>query len=82
MILERVYNLAKPRLAGRTIHDVSTPLYPEAFTGTGVSVLSGTRWLSSEKEPILAGVSQCAGIKQLMKYGQKISVKVTRKEEI
>lgn len=54
----------------------STPLYPEAFKGTGVSVLSGTRWLSSNREFILAGVSQCAGIKQLMKYGQKISVKV------
>ena len=54
----------------------STPLYPEAFTGTGVSVLSGTRWLPSDRESILAGVSQCAGIKQLMKYGQKISVKV------
>ncbi|MDD4122272.1 MAG: DUF364 domain-containing protein [Eubacteriales bacterium] len=56
----------------------STPLYPEAFTGTGVSVLSGTRWLSSNKDSILAGVSQYAGIKQLMKYGQKISVKVAK----
>ncbi|MDD3168036.1 MAG: DUF364 domain-containing protein [Eubacteriales bacterium] len=55
----------------------STPLYPEAFSGTGVTVLSGTRWLSSNSEKILEGVSQCAGIKQLMKYGQKISVRVT-----
>jgi len=54
----------------------STPLYPEAFKGTGVTVLSGTRWLSSESASILAGVSQGAGIKQLMKYGKKISVKV------
>ena len=56
----------------------STPLYPEAFTGTGVSVLSGTRWLPPHGNDILSGVSQCAGIRQLMRYGQKISVRVRR----
>jgi len=54
----------------------STPLYPEAFRNSGVTVLSGTRWLPSEKNAILAGISQCAGIKQLMPYGQKISTRV------
>lgn len=54
----------------------STPLYPEAFAGTGVTFLSGTEWLSEHSASILTGVSQCAGIRQLMKYGRKISVKV------
>lgn len=54
----------------------STPLYPEAFSGSGVTVLSGTRWLSSNSEAILTGISQCMGIQKLMKYGQKISVRV------
>jgi len=71
-------NLLKYCTSARDIVMVgsSTPLYPQAFTGTGVTVLSGTRWLSSNRENILMGVGQCAGIKQLMKYGQKISVKV------
>ncbi|NMB03185.1 MAG: DUF364 domain-containing protein [Tissierellia bacterium] len=55
----------------------STPLYPEAFIGTGVSVLAGTQWLSTYKQPILETVSQCGGIQKLMKYGQKISIKVS-----
>lgn len=54
----------------------STPIYPEAFSGSGVTVLSGTRWLPSNRDGILESISQCAGMKQLIKYGQKISVKV------
>ncbi len=54
----------------------STPLYPEAFSGSGVTVLSGTRWLPSNREDIFTGISQCIGMKQLIKYGQKISVRV------
>jgi len=54
----------------------STPIYPQAFEGSGVTILSGTRWLSENSDPILTGISQCAGIKQLMKYGRKISVRV------
>jgi hypothetical protein len=54
----------------------STPLYPEAFSGSGVTVLAGTWWLSEHREEILAGVSQGKGIKQLIKYGQKMSVRV------
>jgi uncharacterized protein (DUF4213/DUF364 family) len=56
----------------------STPLYPEAFTGTGVSVLSGTRGFHQTKTLFSRRQSVC-GIKQLMKYGQKISVKVAKK---
>ena len=54
----------------------STPIYPEAFSGTGVTVLSGTRWFPENREAILTGISQCVGMRQLIKYGQKISVRV------
>ncbi|CAA7603289.1 Putative heavy-metal chelation domain protein [Acididesulfobacillus acetoxydans] len=54
----------------------STPLYPEAFKGSRVTMLSGTRWLPAHGEAILSGISQCAGIRQLIQYGQKISVRV------
>ncbi len=52
----------------------STPLYPNAFKGTNVTVLAGTRWLSSNRDAIFTEISQCAGMKQLIKYGQKISI--------
>ncbi|SFH09885.1 hypothetical protein SAMN05660649_03852 [Desulfotomaculum arcticum] len=54
----------------------STPLYPDAFSGSGVTVLSGTRWLSSNRNAILTGISQCAGMRQIIRYGRKMSVKV------
>ncbi len=54
----------------------STPLYPEAFRGTGVTMLSGIRWLPEHRDPILTGISQCAGIRQLIQYAQKMSVRV------
>lgn len=78
MINGTLENLLKLCAGSREIVMVgsSTPLYPEAFQGTGVTVLSGTRWLSENREPIFMGISQCAGMKQLIKYGQKISVKV------
>lgn len=54
----------------------STPLYPEAFRGSKVTVLSGTRWLPANGEAILSGISQCLGIRQLIQCGQKISVRI------
>ena len=56
----------------------STPLYPHAFNGTKVTVLAGTKWLSANREAIFADISRCAGMKQIIKYGQKISVLVER----
>lgn len=56
----------------------STPLYPDAFSGSRVTVLSGTRWLPSNRDAILTGISQCAGMQQLIKYGQKMSARVKR----
>lgn len=56
----------------------STPLYPDAFSDSRVTVLSGTRWLSSNREAILTGISQCTGMQQLIRYGRKMSVRVKR----
>jgi len=54
----------------------STPLYPEAFAGSGVTVLSGTIWPSSNRDAIFTGISQCAGMRQIINYGRKLSVRV------
>jgi uncharacterized protein (DUF4213/DUF364 family) len=54
----------------------TTPLYPAAFIGSGVTVLAGTRWLPENRDAILATVSQCGGMKQVIRYGQKLSVRV------
>lgn len=56
----------------------STPLYPEAFRGTGVTVLSGTRWLTAGRDAVFTGVSQGGCLRQIIRYGQKMSVKVER----
>jgi uncharacterized protein (DUF4213/DUF364 family) len=60
----------------------STPLYPEAFEGTGVTVLSGTIWPPENSSQILAGISQCSGMKQLIKYGLKVSIHVNSDKTI
>ena len=56
----------------------STPMYPLAFSGTKVTVLAGTKWLSEYREGILTDISLCAGIKQMMKYGQKVTAKIEK----
>lgn len=56
----------------------STPLYPEAFCGSNVTVLSGTRWPAKNRDAILANIAQCGGMKQLIRYGEKLSVRVPR----
>lgn len=56
----------------------STPMYPEAFKGSGVTVLAGTQWLPEYSKEILEGVSQGSGVKQLIEYGEKMSVSVKK----
>ncbi|NLC27274.1 MAG: DUF364 domain-containing protein [Campylobacteraceae bacterium] len=56
----------------------SAPIYPKAFTGSGVTVLAGTRWLPENGQEILTGVSQSAGMQQLIKYGKKLSLSVPK----
>ena len=36
----------------------TTPLYPEAFHGTGVTVLAGSRWFPQYKKEIFTRISQ------------------------
>lgn len=57
----------------------STPIYPTAFLGSGITVLAGTRWLPEKGQDILNGVSQSAGMQQLMAYGKKVSLSVPKK---
>lgn len=54
----------------------SVPLYPNSFVGSGVTVLAGTRWVPENGELILRGVSQSAGMQQLIAYGEKVSLSV------
>lgn len=54
----------------------STPLYPEAFIGSGVTVLAGTKWPQANRDAVITGISQCAGMQQLIRYGQKMTVRV------
>jgi len=54
----------------------STPMYPQAFSGTKVTALAGTRWLHSNRDMIFAGISHCSGMKQLIKNGQKVTVRI------
>lgn len=56
----------------------STPLYPQAFLGSGVSVLAGTRWIPENYQEILTGVSQSAGMQQLIRHGNKLSLSVPK----
>lgn len=53
-----------------------TPLYPEAFYGSGITKLAGTRWCHTHRDAVLTGISQCAGMQDIIKYGQKITVRV------
>ncbi|MGB4504584.1 MAG: DUF364 domain-containing protein [Syntrophaceticus sp.] len=54
----------------------TTPLYPEAFAGTGVTVLAGTRWFPQYKEEIFNGISQGGCLRQIMQYGEKLTVRL------
>ena len=56
----------------------SAPIYPKAFEGSGVTVIAGTRWIPANGQDILTGVSQSAGMQQLIRYGEKLSLSVPR----
>ena len=43
----------------------STPLYPEAFVGSGVTVLAGFRWQIADPEEALAQIAAGAHFKHL-----------------
>lgn len=54
----------------------STPMYPKAFYGTKETALAGTRWLPTNREAIFSSISHCSGMKQLIKNGQKVTVRI------
>lgn len=70
-VLEKVGNPREVVLVGST-----TPLYPEAFTKSKVTMLSGTRWLPEYKEEIFNEVGQGASMRQLIKRGEKVTIKI------
>ncbi len=54
----------------------STPMYPEAFLGTKVTVLAGSWWKSECKEVIFKKISLACGIRELGPFSLKKSVRV------
>jgi len=51
-------------------------MYPEAFKGTGVTVLAGSRWFPQYKDEIFNRISQAACLRQIMRYGEKLTVRL------
>lgn len=54
----------------------STPMYPEAFLGSKITVLAGSWWKSEHKESIFKKISLACGIKELGPYSLKKAVRV------
>lgn len=55
----------------------STPMYPEAFRGTGITLLAGSWWKGEHKKAIFKKISLACGIRELGPYSLKKSVKVS-----
>ena len=56
----------------------STPMYPEAFTQTKVSVLAGSWWDSHQKESLFKKISLSGGIHHVQPAMLKMSVRVKK----
>ncbi|HHW29548.1 MAG TPA: DUF364 domain-containing protein [Syntrophomonadaceae bacterium] len=54
----------------------TTPLYPQAFKGTGVTALAGCRWFPQYKEEIFASIKQGACLRRTIQYGDKLTVQL------
>lgn len=54
----------------------TTPLYPQAFHDTGVTVLAGCRWFPRYKQEIFTRISQAACLRQIINYGEKLAIKI------
>jgi len=70
-ILENAANAREIMLLGS-----STPLFPEAFSGTGVTQLAGMIWPSSNADDIFSLISEGRGIKKISHLGKKVNVPV------
>lgn len=56
----------------------STPLYPDAFRATAVTQLAGSLWQKTNRDAIFTLVGEGRGIKSLMRYGTKVTIKVPK----
>lgn len=56
----------------------STPLYPAAFSDTKVTQLAGSLWQKENRDRIFTLIGEGRGMKSLMKYGKKVTVKVPK----
>ena len=54
----------------------STPMIPEGFRGTGVSILAGSWWPHEHKDDIFRMISQAAGMQALSKFMIKKNVRI------
>lgn len=54
----------------------STPMYPEGFKNTNVSILAGSWWQEKDKEDIFKAISLASGMQTLSKYMVKKNVRV------
>ena len=50
----------------------ATPLFPAAYSNTGVSLISGIYWMPEYKELIMESVRLGAGLGRILPYGKKI----------
>ncbi len=54
----------------------TTPMYPDVFRDTGVTVLAGSRWLPEHKEQIFNAISKGGCLREIMPYGEKLAVRL------
>jgi uncharacterized protein (DUF4213/DUF364 family) len=56
----------------------STPLFPDAFRATAVTQLAGSLWSKANRDAIFTLIGEGRGIKSLMRYGTKVTIKVPK----
>lgn len=56
----------------------STPMFPQAYLDTKITVLAGSWWKDDHKEEIFKRISLACGISELREYSIKKTVKVPR----
>ncbi|NLA12061.1 MAG: DUF364 domain-containing protein [Firmicutes bacterium] len=54
----------------------STPVFPDAFAGSGLTVLAGSWWRRKYKEELFGKISLAGGMKDISGYALKKSVRV------
>ncbi len=70
-ILQRAPNAREIVLVG-----TSTPLYPEVFRDTRVTLLAGALWRREHRAAIFSAISEGRGMRALSRYGTKVYLPV------